>query len=105
VVHNIADSRGWAHVKEALIKNAGMNTVPVIKVEDADLDRRHTLYLVHYHDGRDLELEYAEKTLSFINRLWHGDVALETVLNNTKCLLVLSDGAFSVKNLDEGESH
>jgi stage V sporulation protein R len=99
IVRNIADAEGWRQVKEALLKNVGMNSIPVIKVEDADFGHNHTLYLVHDHDGRDLELEYAEKTLSFLARLWWGDVVLETMLNGNKYLLVLSDGVFTAKNM------
>ena len=98
VVGNIADSEGWARVKETLLKNVGMNTVPVIKVEDADFGHKHTLFLVHYHDGRDLDLEYAEKTLFYISRLWPGEVVLETMLNGGKYLLNFSDGEFSTKS-------
>ena len=99
VVGNIADSEGWARVKETLLKNVGMNTVPVIKVEDADFGHKHTLFLVHYHDGRDLDLEYAEKTLFYISRLWPGEVVLETMLNGAKYLLNFSDGEFSTKSI------
>jgi stage V sporulation protein R len=99
VVRNIADSEGWASIKEALLKNVGMNSVPVIKVVDADFGHNHTLYLVHYHDGRDLELEYAERTLDYISRLWQGEVVLETVLNEMKYLLIFKDGEFSTKGL------
>jgi stage V sporulation protein R len=76
-----------------------MNSVPVIKVVDADFGHNHTLYLVHYHDGRDLELEYAERTLDYISRLWQGEVVLETVLNEMKYLLIFKDGEFSTKGL------
>ena len=54
--------RRLAEVKETLIKNVGANSIPVIKVEDADFGQNRTLYLKHDHDGRDLQLEYAEKT-------------------------------------------
>jgi stage V sporulation protein R len=99
VVRNIANHEGWRHIKEALLKNVGMNSIPVIKVEDADFGHAHTLYLVHDHDGRDLQLEYAEKTLGYISRLWQGEVVLETVLDEKKYLLIFDDGAFSTKSL------
>jgi len=99
VVRNIADRNGWSQVKEALLKNVGMNTVPVIKVEDADFGHSHTLYLVHYHDGRDLQLEYAEKTLAYVSQLWHGEVVLETALDNKRYMLIYKDGGFSTKAL------
>jgi stage V sporulation protein R len=99
IVRNVADEQGWKQVKETLLKNVGMNSVPVIKVEDADFGHNHTLYLVHSHDGRDLQLEYAEKTLAYLCQLWHGEVALETVLDGKRHLLIYSDGDFSTKEL------
>lgn len=99
VVRNISDDEGWMEVKEALLKNVGMNSVPVIKVEDADFGHNHTLYLVHYHDGRDLQLEYAEKTLAYLWHLWLGEVALETTLDGKRYLLIYNDGGFSTKAL------
>ena len=99
VVRNVADRNGWTQVKEALLKNVGMKTVPVIKVEDADFGHSHTLYLVHHHDGRDLQLEYAEKTLAYLSQLWHGEVVLETALDNKRYMLVYNDGGFSTKAL------
>ena len=99
IVQNVADETGWRNVKETLLKNAGMNSFPVIKVEDADFGHNHTLYVVHYHDGRDLQLEYAEKTLAYLNQLWGGEVVLETALDGKRYLLIYNDGGFSTKAL------
>jgi stage V sporulation protein R len=99
VVKNVANQDGWMHVKEALLRNVGMNAVPVIKVEDADFGHNHTLYLIHDHDGRDLELTYAEKTLSYLSQLWNGEVALETSLDGSRSLLSYSQDGFSNKPL------
>jgi stage V sporulation protein R len=99
IVRNIADESGWRSVKETLLKNVGMNAVPVIKVEDADFGRSHTLYLIHDHDGRDLQLEYAEKTLIYINQLWNGEAILETSLDGKRYMLIYNDGGFSTKAL------
>jgi stage V sporulation protein R len=99
VVRNVADETGWRDVKETLLKNVGMNSVPVIKVEDADFGHSHTLHIIHYHDGRDLQLEYAEKTLAYVNQLWNGEVALETALDGKRYLLIYNDGGFSTKAL------
>ncbi len=88
VVGKIPDEEGWRSIKDTLLKNTGMGSVPVIKVEDSDYNHNHSLYLKHYHDGRDLQLEYAEKTLAYLRRLWQRDVVLETVINEEPCLLV-----------------
>jgi len=69
----------------------------VIKVEDADFGQNRTLYLKHAHDGRDLQLEYGEKTLKYLHQLWGRDVALETLLDNRTTLLSFSDGKFAIK--------
>ncbi len=99
IVKNIADKAGWTQVKEALLKNIGMNAVPVIKVDDADFGHNHTLYLVHYHDGRDLQLEYTEKTLVYLSQLWHGEVVLETVIDGKRYMFIYGDGGFTKKAL------
>jgi stage V sporulation protein R len=99
VVRNVADRAGWMHVKEALLRNVGVNAVPVIKVEDADFGHSHTLYLIHYHDGRDLQLKYAEKTLAYLSQLWHGEVVLETSLDGKQYLLTYGHSGFSTKPL------
>jgi len=92
VIGEISDEEGWHKVKETLLKNAGMGSIPVIKVEDADYSHNRTLLLRHYHDGRDLETEYAEKTLAYVRRLWQRDVVLETIIDGSRALLVYEEG-------------
>ena len=99
VVSDVSDDDGWREVKDTLIKNVGMGGVPVIKIEDADFNRRRTLYVKHAHDGRDLQLEYAEKSLSYLHRLWGHEVVLETVVNGKRALLSYTDQGFSAKPL------
>jgi len=99
VVSEVAGRDGWRQIKETLVKSVGMNSVPVIRVTDSDFGQNHTLYLVHEHDGRDLQLEYAEKTLAFVHRLWHRDVALETTIESSKTLLRYGEEGFSTKAL------
>jgi stage V sporulation protein R len=97
VVSDVSDDDGWKKVRETLIKSVGMGSQPVIRVEDADHNHNRTLYLVHAHDGRDLQLEYAEKTLAYVQRLWQHDVILETVVNGKKTLLTYGERGFSAK--------
>ncbi len=99
VVSKVADEEGWRTVKETLIRNVGANSIPVIKVEDADFGANRTLYLKHYHDGRDLQLEYAEKTMNYLQRLWGREVVLETSLGGKRSLLSCNDRGFSVRTL------
>ncbi len=99
VITKVSDRQNWRQVKETLLKNVGMGTVPVIKIEDADYGHNRTLYLKHYHDGRDLQLEYAEKTLAYLHQLWRRDVVLETAVNGKKVLLSYGERGFSTRAL------
>jgi stage V sporulation protein R len=99
VVSKVADDDGWKQVKETLIKNVGTASIPVIKVEDADFGQARTLYLKHYHDGRDLLLEYAEKTIAYLQRLWGREVVLETTVDGKRSLLCCNERGFSVRAL------
>ena len=70
----------WRTVRDDLIKNVGLNSVPVILVKD--LHRDGTLILEHEHDGRDLELSEANKVFTHINDLWAGGVRFTTVIED-----------------------
>jgi stage V sporulation protein R len=97
VVTDVSDHDGWRAVKETLVKGVGMGGIPVIRVEDADYNHNRTLFLVHAHDGRDLQLEYAEKTLGYLNRLWGREVAIETTVNGKRTFLTFGERGFSAK--------
>jgi stage V sporulation protein R len=99
VITHVSDAEGWKKVKETLLRNVGMGTVPVIRIEDANYNDNRTLYLKHEHDGRDLHLEYAEKCLGYLRRLWGREVQLETVISGRRSVLVMNDSGFSVKPL------
>lgn len=99
IISRVADKENWREIKETLIRNVGMGTIPVIKIEDADYDKNRVLLVRHHHDGRDLHLEYAEKTLQYLHRLWGREVMLETVINERKSLLCFSDDKLTIKPL------
>lgn len=95
VISKVADKDGWREVKNTLLKNVGMATVPGITVEDADYGRNRILYLRHAHDGRDLQFEYAERTMAHLHKLWGQETLLETILEGKKVVLSYSDKGFS----------
>ena len=99
VIDKVSDNDGWKQVKETLIKNVGTGSIPVIKVDDADFGSNRTLYLKHFHDGRDLQLEYAEKTLAFVFRLWGHECLIETTLQGKRSLLCYNDRGFAMRAL------
>ena len=71
----------------------------MIKIEDADFGHNRTLYLRHYHDGRDLHLEYAEKTLSLRPAAVGARSLLETTLQGKRSLLCCNERGFSMRAL------
>jgi stage V sporulation protein R len=99
VITQVAEKENWRSIKETLIRDVGLGHVPVIKVEDADHKGNRVLYLKHDHDGRDLQLEYAERTLKYLQQLWQWDVVLETVVHGKKSLLRVTNDKFSLKPL------
>jgi stage V sporulation protein R len=97
VVSRVADEENWQQIKDTLIQNVGTGTIPVIKVEDSDFKNNRTLLLRHFHDGRDLQLEYAEKTLQYVQQLWGRDVVLETIVDSQPTQLSFADRKLAIK--------
>jgi stage V sporulation protein R len=98
-VTKVADDEGWKSIKETLIQGVGTGSFPTIKIEDADFNRSRSMYLKHYHDGRDLLLEYAEATLRHVRRLWGREVLLETLINGKKTLIRCSSEGVKVEKI------
>lgn len=86
-ITHVADNENWRVVKDTLIKNVGMGSFPVIQVLDGDYLGKGDLLLEHVYDGRELQLEYAEKTMRHINQLWGRKVYLETQIDNERLVL------------------
>src|SRR5712692_1043579 len=99
IISRVADKENWQQIKETLIRSVGMGNVPTIKIENADYNNNRTLFLKHDHDGRDLQLEYAEKTLLYLHQLWSREVVLETTINERKSLLCFSEEKMVLKPL------
>ena len=77
-IDEISDEDGWREIKEDLIKNVGVNSIPSICV--ADVETPDILVLQHQHDGRDLDLNYAEKVVDHVTTLWGDVVKLNTLI-------------------------
>ena len=80
VISEVADEDEWKVVRNEMIKSIGVNSIPQIYVERIEGD--DTLVLKHEYDGRDLELEHAEKVVDHIRNIWKSDVRLYTVLED-----------------------
>jgi stage V sporulation protein R len=73
-IDDIADEIGWEKLRDDLISNAGLNRSPIVFVMEMNKD--HKLTLVHEHDGRDLEVPYAQKVFNYIKELWGDEIIL-----------------------------
>lgn len=63
---------------------------PYITVRDGDYNGQRELYLMHHHDGRDLDQPYAERTLGHIHYLWRRPVHLEALIDGHLMLFTCS---------------
>tara|TARA_R110002020_G_scaffold400982_1_gene611273 strand:+ start:3119 stop:4426 length:1308 start_codon:yes stop_codon:yes gene_type:complete len=79
-IDNISDELGWEQVRDELIKNVGLNRVPTVYVDE--IEKSNTLSLIHEHDGRDLNLDYARKVYDYVKSLWGDEVRLTTIIEN-----------------------
>lgn len=97
VVSKVSNEEHWREVKETLLRGVGMGSTPVIRVTDADYGDKRTLYLEHEHEGRDLQLEYAEKTLMHLHELWGRETILATMLDEKPVHLRYDEDGFKVE--------
>jgi stage V sporulation protein R len=67
-------------IRDDLIKNVGLGSVPVVYVDK--LEKDGTLILKHEHDGRDLELAEANRVFEHINTLWSSGVKFTTIIED-----------------------
>jgi len=79
-ITDVSDKESWKIVRDDLIKRTGTNNIPVIYVDSIDLG--NMLVLHHEHDGRDLEIDHAEKVVDHITTLWKNPVKLLTIIED-----------------------
>ncbi|HEY3368686.1 MAG TPA: SpoVR family protein [Symbiobacteriaceae bacterium] len=77
----------WERVRDAICNSMTNFGQPYIVVVDGDYSGKRELYLQHYHDGRDLDMPYAERTLQYAYQLWGRPVHLETKIGDKKTVL------------------
>ncbi|MCM8711438.1 SpoVR family protein [Clostridium sp. SYSU_GA19001] len=85
-IEEVSDEQGFPNIRNVLCENCGMGMVPVIRVIDMNLKDR-SLTLEHVFDGRELNLNYAEATLKYLQELWGHSVTLITKSNGNEVKL------------------
>lgn len=79
-IEEISDEEGWKKIKAILLKNVGFNSMPKISV--SEIEDGNILALEHEHDGRDLELSYADEVVLHVSTLWGDVVKLNTIIED-----------------------
>ena len=83
--------KSWEDVRDRLVTSLSNRGTPVILAEDGDYNGNLELYLRHAWDGQKLDLNYAQKTLEYLHRLWGRRVWLETRKEDDQPLLLSYD--------------
>ncbi|GAB4457578.1 MAG: stage V sporulation protein SpoVR [Armatimonadaceae bacterium] len=78
----VVETTDWEQVRDTLLETMTNFGRPVLFVDDGDYGRRGELYLKHAYDGKPLDVEYTEKTLRALYKLWGRPVHLESVLED-----------------------
>ena len=79
-ISEVSDHDDWKVVRDELIKSVGIDGIPHIYVDRVENDGK--LVLKHDHDGRDLELDHADKVIKHVKNIWKEDASLYTIIEN-----------------------
>jgi stage V sporulation protein R len=93
--------KNWEKVRDGIVASMTNFGYPYITVVDADFNRNSELLLRHHHEGQDLDLTYAEKTLEHVYYIWSRPVHLETAFDE-KPLRLTYNGDRHTKAVLEG---
>lgn len=84
--------KDWRKVRDTIVHSMTNFGHPYITVQDGDYRGNRELLLKHHFEGRELDLDYAEKVLRHIQFLWGRKVFLETARPNGTRILLAFDG-------------
>jgi stage V sporulation protein R len=79
--------KNWEKVRDSIVASMTNFGYPYLVIEDADFHRNSELLLKHYFEGQDLDLDYAEKTLEHLYRIWGRPVHIETIFEERRMLI------------------
>ncbi|MBR9683022.1 SpoVR family protein [Candidatus Woesearchaeota archaeon] len=96
----LVDSKEFLKVKEKLLFSLTNFGQPFIYVTGANYDNRGELLLHHRWEGVPLDMEYAERTLVNLEKLWERPVNLETFVIREKNT---NNGEWTMMNCDLGD--
>jgi stage V sporulation protein R len=92
--------KNWEKVRDGIVASMTNFGQPYITVYDADFDGNTELLLKHQHEGQDLDLVYAQKTLEYVHYIWSRPVHLDTTIEDQPVRLSYDGEQHSRTNLD-----
>jgi stage V sporulation protein R len=98
------DSRDFGKIKQQLLFQLTNMGHPIIEVDHGNYRNRGELYLVHRHEGVDLQLDQAEDTLRHLHGLWKRPVHLETVIFERRKVLSFDGKEHTRRELKSSDS-
>ncbi|MCF7811206.1 SpoVR family protein [bacterium] len=102
VVTKVASEQDWKDVRQMILLNVGLNSVPIIKVTDVDYENAGKLLLAHEFENRELDMEYAKPTLEHVFNIWRRPIALKTTIKDKEVLIICEDiGKIEVKGFKQ----
>jgi stage V sporulation protein R len=93
--------KNWQKVRDTIVTNMTNFGHPYLVVDNGDYRGNRELYIKHLHEGQDLDLSYAEKTLQHVYTLWGRPVHLETIYDNKRILLTYDGERNSKSTLEK----
>ncbi len=85
VITHVTTPEDWKTIKETLLRSVGLGRIPVIRIVEVRAHGTQEMVLQHEYDGRELDAEYADRTLRYVQQLWGKKVVLETRLGGECC--------------------
>lgn len=85
------DGLEFEQVRDAMALKFGSRS-PRLQILDYDYHGRRILRLKHLHDGRNLDMEQADKALCAVADLWGHRVQLETKMERGECIALADPG-------------
>jgi stage V sporulation protein R len=85
VISHVSTPEDWKTIKETLLRSVGLGSMPVISIVEVKTQGGQEMILRHEFDGRELDAEYADRTLRYVQQLWGKKVILKTRLAGECC--------------------
>lgn len=97
--HWVVDSREFQAVKQKMLFMLSNRGNPRIFVTNGNHANRGELELTHQHEGMDIQVQWAERTLANVARLWGRPVHLVTHVDDDRVVLTHTGTEFSAEGL------